>query len=984
MDRQQYQCLHPQQALVEVIFPWVERHNAAWKGSVCGRATVVVPTKGVSLWLREQLSDKYGAVFDLEILTPTLLRNRLKSGIKRLGFQNMQWQQPEDVRLLVRSILGARSEYLSFDNAKGWTRLYQDLDRVGYIPDWLPKEMLVLMSELQGHFLELDLVSESRFDRSLLDYALGSTDGTESFFDNLLIYGFGPRDLSGINFLLACGLLSRATSIVHGPPALYSGEEPWFNTWEKYFGPIDMFHVEQSHPHQLLGESIREGSPVFNADPSLDGLVSYVDQVEQEPLIQTCVLEICGIIQNAKTPRIMVLFPSIRGEGKQELKTALERLNIPYFDRSHGVVNRWTGVPEWWRYWLQFQISPTVDSYLSFAQSSFEVSGISHEALKLLESLIREGFQILQTTDWIVVEKHVHQALGYRTGASSSQLLGFIDRWSLLNEQATIGVFTQTIEDLLLRVDITIDDFDLEGITELLEQWRNCEIEVTRQVFFDWLHARLEQLYSRTSFASDTPGAVVQLCDQREVMTEPWTHVIVFDCAGASWHQTETTQGLLSEAQRRRLSEGAAASSDTHILAPGRIPVQDAKLRNEAISRLFFEVLMQPLERVLFLHQRRLPDSPAVDREPLDWLEAWFTGRSSPASLVVLPEQQTDTKLPVVCALEYLQTAVNERNTSEKPFGIYDYGAVSTPLFNGAIPAKSIEFIIKDPVAGWYHDVLGYTAHERFQFVDQRRLVDGMRLHRWLDYSRGSDPILIPLPAQADWLAHAYTNAEKEYDYARQIYDSGGGALPDWWHHLWWSQKAAVRRYIDRVAGLTSEGVWSFAGFEVSLPTGVRIGLGTPEVLSISGRIDLVLADSEALPSPQNPNPSGRYLVIDFKSGTRNAITEKSLLRGEHLQLVVYAAALSALKAEDVGILVVDRLGDGKTYSIETGTDENLEMFLAGVRTLIKRGLLGPKPCINREFSFSRPYPIAHVEIDDKILTERWNLTHPLLTSLVK
>ena len=59
-------------------------------------------------------------------------------------------------------------------------------------------------------------------------------------------------------------------------------------------------------------------------------------------------------------------------------------------------------------------------------------------------------------------------------------------------------------------------------------------------------------------------------------------------------------------------------------------------------------------------------------------------------------------------------------------------------------------------------------------------------------------------------------------------------------------------------------------------------------------------------------------------------------------------------------------------------------MVLAGVRTLIKRGLLGPKPCIDREFSFSRPYPIAHVEIDDKILTERWNLTHPLLTSLVK
>ncbi len=165
----------------------------------------------------------------------------------------------------------------------------------------------------------------------------------------------------------------------------------------------------------------------------------------------------------------------------------------------------------------------------------------------------------------------------------------------------------------------------------------------------------------------------------------------------------------------------------------------------------------------------------------------------------------------------------------------------------------------------------------------------------------------------------------------------------------------------------------------------------------MSGKIAVCFcADAPTSCSPQPPHNRQRSQVpalwiIDFKTGSKKPLagnskqTEeqrrqrvvKQVLKGEALQLGLYALAARQLGAQDVSVSLLSPVSSKPNRSCTIDDFADCGPAFRELARMQATGIFGMHGSIRGAYTFAKDYPLATLAIDREILEERWEKTHP-------
>jgi hypothetical protein len=163
---------------------------------------------------------------------------------------------------------------------------------------------------------------------------------------------------------------------------------------------------------------------------------------------------------------------------------------------------------------------------------------------------------------------------------------------------------------------------------------------------------------------------------------------------------------------------------------------------------------------------------------------------------------------------------------------------------------------------------------------------------------------------------------------------------------------------------------WNVGSVGIPLPTG--------ETLRVRGRIDLVLARG---PAGAGSIPGAEAWIVDYKTGDPSQLRGYLLGRGDGVQLALYGLVARTLGAASVMMSRVGPSLDLQKPQLQGADLDGVTNLWQVLASMQDRGVFGQRGPLRSEFGISATYPLATLAVDEDVLNEKWELTHPLLAS---
>jgi hypothetical protein len=275
------------------------------------------------------------------------------------------------------------------------------------------------------------------------------------------------------------------------------------------------------------------------------------------------------------------------------------------------------------------------------------------------------------------------------------------------------------------------------------------------------------------------------------------------------------------------------------------------------------------------------------------------------------------------------------------------------------------------------------------QDMEQWSLATGNWVHQWLRHIvRSASPETVAklgpdLPSRVQKAASDFRGQ------LATLLQKMDHVVPDWWVSAW-SNASYIANLFATQVGQVEE--WPYAATEWSLRPRSSIRITDNAALQLRGRMDLILAKQAA----KLDNLAGTDLwVVDYKTGKRKSLRSsqwrsdedirngvlKQLLRGEGIQVGLYALALRQLGGGNIAMSLLARGLDLAAPQLQLSEIIVHEQVWRGLSHIQKSGVFGMRGAIRSEFSFSGDYPLATLAVDPDLLETKWTLTHPAFSS---
>jgi len=320
--------------------------------------------------------------------------------------------------------------------------------------------------------------------------------------------------------------------------------------------------------------------------------------------------------------------------------------------------------------------------------------------------------------------------------------------------------------------------------------------------------------------------------------------------------------------------------------------------------------------------------------------------------------------------LDRMAAAIRERFDSTKPFGPYQFiyqDAESWRRQYGkkALSVTTAERILKDPASVWLEKVLGVCPWEKnAAALDSLKARRGSLLHDAVRHAMmaGWAPLPGSLPELGRPPAGSRDLREKALEgwiaRLRSSVDSWFGRLPVWWQIELSELKSAARR----VTGFFAE--------EETPETFYAVEMGLNQTfggIHWSAKLDHIGRTAK------------QWAITDLKTGggaSAKELKASALTKdGEGFQLVLYAMVLAEQLKLD-GSLVAIRYYHPRLRGGDETTQQTLDALAPEALGLIGylerawgSGLFGQRS------DFKAARPLAHLQVSDEILREKWNRT---------
>ena len=990
-----------------VLLPWFEKAaGAAWREKK--PVLVVVPFRSHAYAIKGLLLDRGISFLGIQFVSPPELRDLLS----RHGKTNLPLR--EHLRLLL-SISAEECMTLPDDPLSREARMLE--------PDFLaaksvaraPDHLLRAIDQLGAAGWDFAAVKlpalrevETRFQKHVArcgfelihtaDLRLAGNAGKETaLFADLLLTGFNGAHWPLWHLLRGgVGAAERATVLLDDPrDETRDLDEAWVGTWEETFGEAqqispaaDLFGDDLFTEKEMQGAGVAAGKYSF--------LVG-ADTTEQAEAIALLALRFLA----EKDCRRIGIVTAGAGSLSRLVADALARLSIPHNDGFGHLVPQLFESAEW-RAWLHLQRGPRVNSLLRFLSALPNRAELFPELpLHKLEARLRSAHGKVLIDDLSLLEKFCAESTEEKDQnvAKTLQLIEF------LPDRGTLSEFLVATESAFARLGWTQHWIEIASRSR---DWaEKIESNFSRTLYMRWLEEIASSFNAERDAAGNHPYARVQLLTIPQAQEQAWSHLIFAGFNEGSWPPAERGEFAREEeilefnrgirqlnrraARQGSQGEGHTSVSEGHSLYLGPVEQRQIALRQ-------FHVLIESAsEAVAFgasLVQESAPDRlwnanelftshyQKTQHRPLT--QATMKAlQGTTAAWLQKSHAQEKMAGPVPDDVNQTRVAYDARRDPALPSGEYDFSLSSPSPRIPILSVSEFESLLKAPALVWLKKYLGLEGPD--DDSNAWSAATGQWVHSWLAHLAGADQKFVPRPNASGIDRNIVAAAEKKRAQIEALCQSVGKQMPDWWSSGWQNALCLARHLGSKLATIED---WPWMATEWRIDGTTPMKLTGDVSLRLRGRIDLLLARAEG-----TSLQADELWILDYKTGSskkalapakedtdkKKSQLHKKILDGSALQLGLYALAARHLGAGQVFLsLLSPAVKPVKPQLSVADMDTEADIFQELAR-MQQTGVFGMRGPVRSAWAFNRDYPLATLAVDEDILEERWELTHPAL-----
>lgn len=831
----------------------------------------------------------------------------------------------------------------------------------------------------------------AQFDRDLL----ARSKSNPPAFANLLIYGFDAAHWSQW-FLLQAGVeaAENATVLLDDPREDSDIDLCWIGSWEEEFG--------EARPVSSSGTSARSASDTLFSEAEMRGeslpaanytFVVGADASEQADAIALTCLQFLG---EKDCTRVGVIF-SGAGSLPRLAAGALAKLSIPHNDGfGHPVPGLFESAE--WRAWLQLQRGPRIHSLVRFLGAFRSREKLFPDLrLERLEKTLQSVNAQILIDDLVLLQRFC----AADTRPERQDVARMLELIQFLPARGSLAEFLEATAEAFASLKWKQQWTGIAG--HRLEWADKVPARFPRVLFLRWLEEIASSFTAGRDEAGDHPYARVQLFTVAQAQGQEWSHLIFAGWNEGSWPPEEKGEFAREEeienfnrgirklnrraARQGRQGEGHTSVRENHSLYLGPREQRQIALRQ-------FHALVESAAGIAIgasLVQEAAPDRPWNPSELFSQL--YQQTRRRPLTQATMKELQRATAAWLQSAAPpartapppgILQTRVayDARRDPTAASGEYDFALRSPPA---RIPVPSVsefEALVKSPALVWLKKYLGLEGRE--DETNPWTAATGQWVHRWLSQigGAGAEKIFVRIPDAAGIDRSIRVAAEEKQAEIERLCQSAGKTVPDWWRSGWQNAFCLARLLGAKLATIQD---WPWMAAEWSIDGEEPVRVADDATLLFRGRIDLLLSRQES--------GTDELWIIDYKTGAnkkalappredtekRKSQLHKKILDGSALQLALYGLAARQLGARQAFLSLVSPAVKPVVPQLSIDQmDAEADVFRELAR-MQQTGIFGMYGPLRSAWTFTRAYPLATLGIDQEILEERWELTHPAL-----
>jgi PD-(D/E)XK nuclease superfamily len=975
-----------------VLLPWFEA-VAARAPENRGATAVVVPFRSHTHLLRSELLARNISLLGVRFLVPAGLREFLQSAA------TPRVPMREHLRLLLSSAaercavhFQSEDETDDFQVAKAVARepdrLLHAIDNLTAAGASFAEFASPAVAEIARRFDDIlktcGCVLLPEADCQLLQAARAG----QPRFSKLLVTGFDAAHWPHWPLLRAAVSAAEDATVILREPRHEAAEldRIWISTWEEHFGPA-----------QHIAPSDAQLDPRFVRLLTLPESPSDIAARKQEPLdhvefilghdtteqTRAIVALAVAFLSERSCERVTILLPG-PGALARLVASELEKLSIPHND---SIAHEMRGVfdTEEWRAWLELQERPQLEPLLRFLEHSRAATALfAPLSLRKIQKSLRRacGDILINAVD--VLREYCRSK---SEEADYQAIVAGLGGIRLLPENATFKEFLTTASEIFRAFKWT------QRVTELnrlARGWSEQFIQaLTREHFLRWL----TEIFAESSISRDACGdhsyARVQLLRYDEAEFGSWSHVIFTGLNEGVWPPRDDESPFLpddriAEINRRNTQESERFGVGQQIARESTALCIGAAQRRALALRQLLNTI-ESTTRAIGVTVERYTQSPREQAvNPSEFFaRLYFSARGEALSQEDIARIQQRTRdwlaqldlfesaKPDEIEVKQTEIAYRARRTPNAEFGEYEFAfrKDSPPPEQISLSATDMANLLQRPALVWMKVFLGVASGELD--VTSWSLATGQWVHRWLaSIGTPREQRFVPRPA-ADEILRRVTAAADDFrgEILAILNACGRTCEPDWWRSGWRNARHLAEQFAQQLAATED---WSRLATEWQLGSPQIIRLTGSEELRVRGRLDLILARDER---------ADEIWIVDYKTGEAKPLRSgarelrKQLIGSEGVQICIYALAFRDDFIDICASLLTREADLERQVSLDDIVAAN-ELWEEIVR-IEKTGIFGMLGEIRSEFTFTGDYPLATLPIDQFLLRDKWEHTHP-------
>jgi len=975
-----------------VLLPWFEA-AAACTPENRGATAVVVPFRSHAHLLRSELLDRDISLLGVRFLVPAGLREFLQSAA------TPRVPMREHLRLLVSSAAERCAVHFQSEDktddfqvakavAREPDRLLHAIDNVTAAGASFAEFASPAVAEIARRFHDIlktgGCVLLPEADCQLLQAA----GAGQPRFSKLLVTGFDAAHWPLCLLLRAAVSAAEDATVILREPRHEAAEldRIWISTWEEHFGPAQQIAPSDAQldprfarlltlPESRSDIAARKREPLDNVQ-----FILGHDTTEQARAIVALAV---AFLSERSCERVAILLPG-PGALAQLIASELEKLSIPHND---SIAHKMRGVfdTEEWRAWLELQERPQLEPLLRFLEHSRAATALFAplSLWKIQKSLRRACGDILINAVDVLRE----YCRSKSEEADYQAIVAGLGGIRLLPENATFKEFLTTANEIFRAFKWTQRVAELNRLARgWSEQFTQA---LTREHFLPWL----TEIFAESSISRDACGdhsyARVQLlrCDEAEFGN--WSHVIFAGLNEGVWPPRDDESPFLpddriAEINRRNTQESERFGVGQQIAREGTALCIGAGQRGALALRQLLNTVESTTQAIGVAAERytQSPREQAVNPSEF-FARLYFSARSKALSQedIACIQQRTrdwlaqldlfESAKPDEIEVKQTGIAYRTRRTPDAEFSEYEFAfrKDSPPPEQISLSATDMANLLQRPALVWIKVFLGVASEELD--VSSWNLATGQWVHRWLaSIGAPREQRFVQRPV-ADEILRRVTAAADGFrgEILAILAACGRTCEPDWWTSGWRNARHLAGKFAQQVAATED---WSRLATEWQLSSPQIIRLTGGEELRVRGRLDLILARDER---------ADQIWIVDYKTGETKPLRSgarelrKQLIGGEGVQICIYALAFRDDSIDICASLLTREADLEPQVNFDDIVAAN-ELWEEIVR-MEKTGIFGMLGEIRSEFTFTGDYPLATLPIDQFLLRDKWEHTHP-------